>query len=220
MLIQVGAQSCVSPCALGGLPNGPIPWRSTAPGLITQGGVLVGSDDVQIASIVVPKRAALLKDLEPLWTLPKEEANVLLADQRKAFAAPQFLWVRVGTERLSVLRGQVVPRGALFYRGETRLSEDFGDSEILAMVQATLAESASVGEPITPIGAFARLGRWWSNQKLSMPTLPKLSLPKVSKRTLVLSGATIVGTAAVAGLVTYLSSAPKEVKTFDPALGF
>jgi len=217
MLIQVAKRYCVSPCAIEGLPAGPIPWRATAPGLMTEGGILASGGRVQITPKLVPKRARLLKQLEPLWTLPKNEADLLLADQRKDFAAPQFLWVRVGAERLSVLRGQVVPRGTLFYRNEHSLSPDLNDPQLLAIIQATLAESATVGAPIAPIGVFAKLGRWWSKNK---PSMPKVGLPKVSRRTLAISGATIVSTAAVAGIAVYLSSRPPEAKSYDPVLGF
>ncbi len=220
MLIQVAKRYCVSPCAIEGLPGGPIPWRATAPGWIAAGGILTQGDLVKITPKRVPKRAKLLKQLEPLWTLPKNEADLLLADQRKEFAAPQFLWLRIGAERLSVLRGQVVPRGTLFYRDEISLGPELSDAEVLAIIQATLAENANVGAPITPIGVLTKIGRWWSKRKPSMPSIPKLSLPKVSGRTLAISGATIVSTAALAGIAAYLSSRPPEMKTYNPALGF
>ena len=223
MLVQVATRYCVSPCEIKGLPNGPIPWRATAPGLMTQGGVLSDGDQVTLTSKAVPKRAELLERLEPLWRLPQEEADLLLADQRQAFAAPQFLWIRVGRERLSVLRGQVVPRGALFYRGETPLGDELSDAQLLGIIQSTLAESAAVGAAITPVGIFTRLGRWWSKRKPSipaLPSLPKVSMPKLSYRTLVISGATIVSTAAVAGITMMFSNRRPEGKSYDPVLGF
>ena len=217
MIVRVADHQCVTPCTLQGLSKGSIPWRATAPGLMTQGGVGRSGGAVDIPHQLVPKRQQLISKLEPLWSLPQTEADLLLADQRKHFAAPQFLWVRVGAKRLSVLRGQVVPRGALFYRGETAVGESIKDDELLGVVQSTLAADAEVGAPIRSLGLATQLSQWWSKNK---PSLPTVSLPKVSRRALAVSGLTVASTAAIAGVVVYLSTRPDEGRGFDPVLGY
>ena len=221
--VEVGDRTCVTPCTLEGLPSGDIPWRATGTGIMTLGGVHRGGDTVRIEPKQVPKRAELLSRLEPLWTAPKAEADVLLSDLRKPFAAPQFLWLRVGAERIAALRGRVVPKGTLFYRGVTPMSEAPDDDDLLGVIKASLASDATVGAPVQSIGLLASLGKWWKKNKPGLPklpSLPKLSLPKVSPRTMALSGATLAGTAAITGVVMYLSAQPPKAVGYDPILGF
>ena len=85
------------------------------------------------------------------------------------------------------------------------------------MVQSTLAADAEVGAPIRSLGLATRLSQWWSKNK---PSLPTVSLPKVSRRALAVSGLTVASTAAIAGVVVYLSTRPDEGPGFDPVLGY
>ena len=103
------------------------------------------------------------------------------------------------------------------------MSEAPDDDDLLGVIKASLASDASVGAPVQSIGLFASLGKWWKKNKPGLPklpSLPKLSLPKVSPRTMALSGATLAGTAAITGVVMYLSAQPPKAVGYDPILGF
>ncbi len=218
MLIQVAERACVSPCTLTGVPKGLVPWRATAPGFATVAGISETDSVTKVTMTKVPKREALLARLAPLWTIDRSEANLLLAEQRKTFPAPQFLWLRVGKGRLALLRGQVVPKAALHVRESRDMDGAISDKDLLAWIKASLTDEATVGPPVRARGLMHTLGVLWSSGVAKIPSIGLPSMP--SKKTLVISGATLAGTAAIAGLAYVLSQQPVASRGYDPVLGF
>ena len=177
--VEVGDRTCVTPCTLEGLPSGDIPWRATGTGIATP----AAFTEVVTRSASSPnrsqnERAALAGSSR--CGPRRKEADVLLSDLRKPFAAPQFLWLRAGADRIA-LRGRG-PQGHAFYRGVTPMSEAPDDDDLLGVIKASLASDASVGAPVQSIGLFARWasGGRRTGQGYPSSSLPKPSLPKVS----------------------------------------
>jgi hypothetical protein len=218
MSVHVSGRSCITPCSIQGLPSGMIPWRATGPGIMTLGGVAKAGETVQLKPQRLPKLDAFVLGLNPLWTLEPKEADRLLSEQDERFRSSHLLWLRVGRKRLSMLRGQLAPAGSLSYRQAKRTSQPMDEQTLLDWLQMSRGTDAKVGPAIQSEGPLGKLVRWLSEHR---PSLPSFSF-RPSKRTLIISGATLVTGAAIAGLAYGLSQSPDtpSPRTYDPVLGY
>jgi hypothetical protein len=219
MQIEVaGIARCVSPCSVDGLPAGEIPWRATAPGFEAIGGVAEAGSSVVVNAIAVQGFDAFIGNLDPLWTSSASEGSLLLAEQKKTFPAPHLVWLRVGSGRVALLTGSVVPKGRLDHRTVIATAAvPITDDLLLDALLVAFSAEAAVGPPVSQRGIMHKIGKWFTGIGL-----PKLSLPsvKISRRAALISALTIAGGAAIAGGALLLADQPAPPRRYDPVLGF
>jgi hypothetical protein len=221
MLVTIDSRvACVAPCTVTGLPAGPIPWRASADGLFTEGGVAPSGTSLTLSARPLPGFDDLVALLEPLRTGSAEETRASLEAFADELPAPEVIWLVVADGTTTVIRARVKPDAEMIHRAALRgqpTDKDFKDRLFQAL--RTAVTDPQVAAPQRDASIWQRL-----IGSISLPSfsLPKLAIPAFAKtRTFKISALSTAGLAAVAGGIYLWSKQPDSIgASYDPVLGF